>query len=120
MGDTPLHGSCLCGQVQFHATPDRHVIACHCSQCRKQSGHFWAATFAWHRDFQLTRSDTLRWYAASDQAQRGFCGACGALPMGFIFAAIGALGQDDPAWALVLSVVVPALLWLGARRWMRR
>ena len=47
MGDTPLHGSCLCGQVQFHATPDRHVIACHCSQCRKQSGHFWAATFAW-------------------------------------------------------------------------
>ena len=45
---------------------------------------------------------------------------CGSLPMGFIFAAIGALGQDDPAWALALSVVVPALLWLGARRWMRR
>ena len=35
-------------------------------------------------------------------------------------AAIGALGQDEPAWALALSVVVPALLWLGARRWMRR
>ncbi len=45
---------------------------------------------------------------------------CGSLPMGFAFAAIGALGQDDPAWALLLSVVVPALLWLGARRWMRR
>jgi uncharacterized membrane protein YdjX (TVP38/TMEM64 family) len=44
---------------------------------------------------------------------------CGSLPMGFVFAAIGALGQDDPAWALALSVVVPALLWLGARRWMR-
>lgn len=45
---------------------------------------------------------------------------CGSLPMGFVFAAIGALGQDDPAWALALSVAVPALLWLGARRWMRR
>jgi uncharacterized membrane protein YdjX (TVP38/TMEM64 family) len=44
---------------------------------------------------------------------------CGSLPMGFVFAAIGALGQDNPAWALVLSIVVPALLWLGARRWMR-
>lgn len=45
---------------------------------------------------------------------------CGSLPMGFGFAAIGALGQDDPVWALALSVAVPALLWLGARRWMRR
>ena len=45
---------------------------------------------------------------------------CGSLPMGFVFAAIGALGQDEPAWALVLSIVVPALLWLGARRWMLR
>ncbi|MEY4814155.1 MAG: hypothetical protein RLZZ162_1228, partial [Verrucomicrobiota bacterium] len=45
---------------------------------------------------------------------------CGSLPMGFVFAAIGALGQDEPAWALAFSVVVPALLWLGARRWMRR
>jgi uncharacterized membrane protein YdjX (TVP38/TMEM64 family) len=45
---------------------------------------------------------------------------CGSLPMGFVFAAIGALGQDEPAWALALSVVVPALLWLAARRWMRR
>jgi uncharacterized membrane protein YdjX (TVP38/TMEM64 family) len=45
---------------------------------------------------------------------------CGSLPMGFVFAAIGALGQEEPAWALVLSIVVPALLWLGARRWLRR
>lgn len=73
-----MRGSCLCGQVQFEAVPDRHVIACHCSQCRKQSGHFWAATFAWHKGFRLTRAEDLRWYAASDQARRGFCGGCGA------------------------------------------
>lgn len=45
---------------------------------------------------------------------------CGSLPMGFVFAAIGALGQAEPAWALALSVAVPALLWLAARRWLRR
>jgi uncharacterized membrane protein YdjX (TVP38/TMEM64 family) len=49
-----------------------------------------------------------------------FAALCGSLPMGFVFAAIGALGQDEPAWALALSIVVPALLWLGARRWLRR
>jgi hypothetical protein len=38
-------GSCLCGAVSFEVTgtlapPD----ACHCSQCRKQSGHYLAST----------------------------------------------------------------------------
>lgn len=73
-----MRGSCLCGQVVFEALPDRHVIACHCTQCRKQSGHFWAATFAWHKDFHLIRDEGLRWYDASPQARRGFCAGCGA------------------------------------------
>jgi hypothetical protein len=42
------------------------------------------------------------------------------VPTSFLFAAIGALGQTEPAWALALSVVVPVLLWLLARRWLRR
>ena len=45
---------------------------------------------------------------------------CGGVPTGFLFAAIGALGQTEPAWALGLSVIVPVLLWLVARRWLRR
>ena len=53
---------------------------------------------------------------------RTFCLAliCGSLPMGFAFAGIGALGQDQPAWAIGLSIVVPALLWLVARRWLAK
>jgi len=43
---------------------------------------------------------------------------CGSLPTGFLFAAIGALGRTEPAWALALSVVVPLALWLAARRWL--
>jgi len=43
--------------------------------------------------------------------------ACGALPMGFVYAAIGAAGRDNPRLALLLSVAVPPVLWLLARRW---
>jgi len=45
--------------------------------------------------------------------------ACGSLPLGFAFAAIGAAGQQNPALALGLSAVVPAVLILAARRWLR-
>ena len=34
-------GSCLCGAVAFEITgPLRPVIACHCHQCRKQTGTY--------------------------------------------------------------------------------
>ena len=46
--------------------------------------------------------------------------ACGSLPLGFAFAAIGHLGHDSPALALSLSAIVPALLWLIAWRWQGR
>jgi len=49
-----------------------------------------------------------------------FALACGSLPTGFLFAAIGALGQDEPGWALALSVIAPIGLWLAARRWLAR
>ena len=35
-----LKGSCLCGDVTFTVTGAPHdPAACHCSQCRKMSGH---------------------------------------------------------------------------------
>jgi len=42
--------------------------------------------------------------------------ACGSVPVGFLFAWIGAVGRDAPGWAIAFSIGVPALLWLGARR----
>ena len=39
------NGSCLCGAVTFEVNGSlRPPDACHCNQCRKQSGHFWAST----------------------------------------------------------------------------
>lgn len=73
------HGSCLCGAVAFTATgPLRDVWACHCGQCRRTSGHFWAATSVPLDRFRLTRDAGLAWYRSSDHARRGFCKDCGA------------------------------------------
>ena len=71
-------GSCNCGGVKYTVMgPLREVIACHCGQCRKQSGHFYAATNAANSDLQIEDSGVLKWYAASEFARRGFCGECG-------------------------------------------
>lgn len=71
-------GGCLCGAVRYEVTgPLRPVVACHCQQCRRQSGHHVAATAARQADFRLTKSDGLRWYRSSPEARRGFCGVCG-------------------------------------------
>ncbi len=43
--------------------------------------------------------------------------ACGSLPMGLLFATIGAAGHEAPAWALLFSLVLPAILWALARKW---
>lgn len=46
--------------------------------------------------------------------------ACGSVPMGMIFAAVGAAGRDSPAWALGLSLLLPLILWSAARPLMKR
>ncbi len=70
------HGSCLCGAVRYTVTgPLRPVIACHCTQCRKTSGHHVAATSA-PRD-SVTIEGEPRWYRSSATARRGFCPTCG-------------------------------------------
>ena len=70
-------GGCLCGAIRYRvAGPLRAVIACHCRQCRKTSGHHVAATSAARRDLRIEGEVT--WYASSPDARRGFCGVCGA------------------------------------------
>jgi hypothetical protein len=71
-------GGCLCGGVRYQTQgPLRNVIACHCSQCRKTSGHFVAASQVPSANLQLIESTTLRWYRSSPGAERGFCERCG-------------------------------------------
>ncbi len=69
-------GGCLCGAVRYRVDgPLRPVVACHCAQCRKTSGHFVAATSAPRERVQVTGQ--VAWYVSSATARRGFCPVCG-------------------------------------------
>ena len=71
-------GSCLCGAVIFEIHgPLRHVTCCHCTQCRKITGHFMAATACRDEDLRLLKDEGLAWYRSSSSARRGFCNVCG-------------------------------------------
>lgn len=71
-------GKCLCGGVAYaFDTEISKATACHCSQCRRTSGHFWAAFHVPLDDFELTNQASLCWFESSDWAKRGFCNRCG-------------------------------------------
>ena len=71
-------GSCNCGAVRWEAQGElRGIIACHCGQCRKQTGLYYAATNVPDDKLTLISDHTLKWYQSSDSAKRGFCSECG-------------------------------------------
>ena len=45
---------------------------------------------------------------------------CGTVPMGFAYAAVGALFVNEPAWAMGLSIALPVALWLLFRPLLKR
>lgn len=71
-------GSCLCGAVTFEVQGDLPPPdACHCVQCRKQSGHFFASTDVPRERVTIHGSDKVSWYRSSEKVRRGFCSVCG-------------------------------------------
>lgn len=71
-------GACLCGACRFTLpVPVGEVTACHCTQCRKLSGHYAAsvdvneAAVLWHSATQMAS------YNTPGGGARGFCGGCG-------------------------------------------
>ncbi len=108
-----MQGSCHCGAVRFAAEgPLRDGVACHCTQCRKTSGHFWAASTVPLDRFRLLRDDGLAWYRSSPDATRGFCRFCGASLLwkpeheDRISFALGAL--DEPAGVTIARHIFTA------------
>jgi hypothetical protein len=73
-----IQGGCACGAVRYEVRgPLRPIIACHCTLCRRTSGHFVAATACRRSVFALLKSDTLKWFVAVPGFRRGFCSECG-------------------------------------------
>jgi len=74
----PRSGGCLCGAVRYEVRGTlRPIVMCHCTQCRRMTGHVLAATAARRADFRLVSAAELAWYASSAGARRGFCARCG-------------------------------------------
>ncbi len=75
-----LHGSCLCGGVQYEISgPLTGALNCHCSTCRKAHAAAFrsrarveAADFRWVQGEQL-----VTYYQSSPGTHRGFCCVCG-------------------------------------------
>lgn len=75
---TILQGSCNCGEVKFTlAQAPTDATACHCTQCRKQSGHYFASANVPKAAVQITGEENLTWYQSSEKVRRGFCSKCG-------------------------------------------
>jgi len=73
-------GSCLCGAVTFEVSaPLAPADACHCSQCRRQTGHYFASTNVPREALTVRDEDKVAWYRSSEKVRRGFCSVCGSV-----------------------------------------
>jgi len=71
-------GSCLCGAVQFSVAGDLpEASACHCTMCRKHTGHYEAGVDVPRSSLTVTGDDKITWFKSSDKVRRGFCAVCG-------------------------------------------
>lgn len=71
-------GACLCGAVSFEVTGDLPgPDACHCSSCRKWSGHYFASTDVKRAALTIHGERHVTWYRSSEKVRRGFCRECG-------------------------------------------
>jgi len=73
-----IAGSCLCGAVDYVVNgPLREIVYCHCTMCRRATGHYVAATACAVSDLVISHPEQVRWHRSSAEAERGFCGTCG-------------------------------------------
>lgn len=74
-----VSGRCLCGAVVYEATRmGEEIDACHCAQCRRWSGHYWASVNVPVDSLRfVSGEENVGWYESSALVRRGFCKSCG-------------------------------------------
>lgn len=73
-----LTGSCHCGRVRVAMPGDSvGVIACHCADCQKLHGNFFALLAAERSAVRWEGEEHIQWYHSSAANERGFCKHCG-------------------------------------------
>ena len=72
------NGSCLCGKITFVVKGELPApVACHCTSCRKHTGHYEASADVSRDDLVISGEEFLTWYTQT-KVRRGFCSVCGA------------------------------------------
>src|SRR5690606_26958139 len=73
-------GGCLCGAVSYSVAGEPGSVRyCHCTMCRRQTGHFLAAISLKAEQVKIDGGEVVTWYEASDEAERGFCARWGSV-----------------------------------------
>lgn len=73
-----LQATCLCGACRFTLPgPAGEITACHCTQCRKLSGHYSASFDADEASLRWQSREALAEYRTPGGGRRGFCTGCG-------------------------------------------
>lgn len=71
-------GSCLCGAIRLEVKGEiAPPVACHCRECRKQTGHYEVSADVQRKDLSVTGLDFITWFHSSAKVRRGFCKVCG-------------------------------------------
>ena len=71
-------GSCLCRAITFTVAGDLPPPdACHCTICRKSSGHYFASTDVKKSALTIDGAEKVTWFQSSPKVRRGFCAVCG-------------------------------------------
>ena len=114
-----VQGQCLCGQVAFSlAVQDRHVHACHCQMCRRQSGGPSLSVEYVADSLVYSKQDSVHVYASSEWGQRVICANCGTFlfwqskDMSYVCANVFALEVDLAEFEMNMEVYIeqkPAL-----------
>ena len=76
-----ISGSCLCGfvRIRIEEPLEKAPEACHCTQCRKQTGNFLVAVNIRRTSLKIDGAANVKWYQSSETVQRGFCSNCGSV-----------------------------------------
>lgn len=73
-----LEGQCHCGGVKVSLPASAFgVIACHCADCQKLHGNFFAMLAVPTDEVQWAGELKPQWYDSSPQARRSHCPHCG-------------------------------------------
>src|SRR5262249_10252173 len=101
MSGEALHGKCLCGAIEFTATPQGPTMGvCHCSMCRRWSGGVFM-TVAVGGTLKVDNEAQLGQYESSPYGRRCFCKNCGSTlfwrSADGSMAVVSAQAFDDPS-----------------------